>query len=223
MKSRFKALFLCSILSIVTVFQGCQTNVFQTAAISMTTAETAFKPVEMIKVGDHTYYQSDLFEIHKEDKEGIKEMLSIFEEADKSLDTDVFLTGYSVTMVTGKNRLSGFLLNDGVIYEELYQYADYENGVYAWTKKYDDVAIPGKPDLIDATTLYKDIYDLAVKHKDEMFIGDVQQPIYGTYYLQGHLDGSFYYDFKINENSAVWVDAVTGEVIHTYFFNGLYT
>ena len=207
MKNKFRALFLCLSLCFLTVFSGCQ-NV---KIIKETTAETAFKPVEFEKVGNHTYYRSDIFKSDTMEEYKKENILPLIEEADKSLDADVLLTNFNISIVSGNMRLYGFLMSDGVIYQEINLYADKDNNsVYAWSEEYKAVTLPH-------------VFDLAKKHKREMFIQGAEQPISGEYYIKGNLDGTVYYDFIINYNSAVWIDAYTGEIIHTYFFNGLYT
>ena len=220
MKNKFRALFLCLSLCFLTVFSGCQ-NV---KIIKETTAETAFKPVEFEKVGNHTYYRSDIFKSDTMEEYKKENILPLIEEADKSLDADVLLTNFNISIVSGNMRLYGFLMSDGVIYQEINLYADKDNNsVYAWSEEYKDVTLPQKGTLMDAKDYYDDVFDLAKKHKREMFIQGAERPISGEYYIKGSLDGTVYYDFIINYNSAVWIDAYTGEIIHTYFFNGLYT
>ncbi len=220
MRNRIRALILCFSFCLLTVFSGCQ-NV---KIIKETTAETAFKPVEFEKVGNHTYYRSDIFKTDTMEAYKKENILPLIEEADKSLDADVLLTNFNISIVSGNMRLYGFLMSDGVIYQEINLYADKDNNsVYAWSEEYKGVTLPQKGTLMDAKDYYDDVFDLAKKHKREMFIQGAEQPISGEYYIKGNLDGTVYYDFIINYNSAVWIDAYTGEIIHTYFFNGLYT
>ena len=220
MHNRIRALILCFSFCLFTVFSGCQ-NV---KIIKETTAETAFKPVEFEKVGNHTYYRPDIFKTDTMEEYKKENILPLIEEADKSLDADVLLTNFNISIASGNMRLYGFLMSDGIIYQEINLYADKDNNsVYAWSEEYKAVTLPQKGILMDAKDYYDDVFDLAKKHKREMFIQGVEQPISGEYYIKGNLDGTVYYDFIINYNSAVWIDAYTGEIIHTYFFNGLYT
>ena len=220
MKNKFRALFLCLSLCFLTVFSGCQ----NLKIIKETTAETAFKPVEFEKVGNHTYYRSDIFKADTMEEYKKENILPLIEEADKSLDEDVLLTNFNISIASGNMRLYGFLMSDGIIYQEVNLYADKDNNsVYVWSEEYKDVTLPQKGTLMDAKDFYDDVFDLARNHKSEMFIKGTEQPISGEYYIKGNLDGTVYYDFIINYNSAVWIDAYTGEIIHTYFFNGLYT
>ena len=220
MRNRIRALILCFSFCLLTVFSGCQ-NV---KIIKETTAETAFKPVEFEKAGNHTYYRSDIFKADTMEEYKKENILPLIEEADKSLDADVLLTNFNISIASGNMRLYGFLMSDGIIYQEINLYADKDNNsVYVWSEEYKDVTLPQKGTLMDAKDYYDDVFDLARKHKSEMFIKGAEQPISGEYYIKGNLDGTVYYDFIINYNSAVWIDAYTGEIIHTYFFNGLYT
>ena len=221
MKNKIRALFLCLSLCFITVFSGCQ----KLEIIKDTGAETAFKPVEYEKIGNHTYYRSDIFKSTDMEEYKKENILPLFEEADKSLDADVFVTNYYISLASGHMTLYGFIMSEGVIYQELNICAEKnDNSVYVWNiEKYKDVTIPQKGTLMDAKDFYDDVYDQAENHKSEMFINGMEQPISGEYYVQGRLDGSIFYDFRINYNSAVWIDAYTGEIIHTYFFNGIYT
>ena len=220
MHNRIRALILCFSFCLFTVFSGCQ-NV---KIIKETTAETAFKPVEFEKVGNHTYYRSDIFKADTMEEYKKENILPLIEEADKSLDADVLLTNFNISIASGNMRLYGFLMSDGIIYQEINLYADKDNNsVYVWSEEYKDVTLPQKGTLMDAKDFYDDVFDLARNHKSEMFIKGAERPISGEYYIKVSLDGTVYFDFIINYNSAVWIDAYTGEIIHTYFFNGLYT
>jgi hypothetical protein len=225
MKNKIRALFLCLSLCFITVFSGCQNAVKPLEIIKETGAETAFKPVEYEKMGNHTYYQSDIFKSTDMEEYKKENIIPLIEEADKSLDEDVLLTNFYISLASGQMTLYGFIMSEGVIYQELNICAEKnDNSVYVWNiEKYKDVTIPQKGTLMDAKDFYDDVYALAENHKSEMFINGMEQPISGEYYVQGRLDGSIFYDFRINYNSAVWVEAHTGEIIHTYFFNGIYT
>ena len=191
-----------------------------------TDANTAFKPIRIQRIGNHTYCIDDLSEyrtnMNSSQKKHLRECL---EEADKSLKEDVYVYSVGEAEMMGEYRLFGQKYQDGVVMDKVYFNAGQDDtNTYIWYQNDLTVPIPSfdKTGLMDPADLDDEVYDLAKQHEKEMFDNRSTEPIRGEYILCVDLNGTLYYDYRINEYSYVLVDAISGQVIRQSFWDGVY-
>ena len=182
----------------------------------------AFSAAELIKIGEHTYYQDSMFERGR-DQTYKDYMLSQLEKADKDLHDDVYVTGIGEAEEHGEFRFFGKMMNDGVIYNsaDMTCWYDSEKGNF-WEIDYSKFRRTdfSKNGILPAEDFFGEIYERASK-SDEVW--DYWDDITGTYLLAVDSEGNLYYHFTINKYSTVDVDAKTGEIILERYWNGDYT
>lgn len=179
-----------------------------------------------IQIGNHTFCNDGLFAgpFHNSESEK-KYIISKLEEADDSLHEDVYVFGIGESEIKGEYRLFGKESKNGVIRDDVDMVATIDDsGKYVWSRSYTvgqyDVDLT---DIIPAVDIFNKVYDLAVDNEDKMFNSITKkEPISGTYVLKANKDGDLFYEFTINKNSTVRIDAYTGDIIMKNFWNGIY-
>lgn len=234
MKRKF-AVLITMALSAVMLFTGCRHVFVKNPAsnsggvISIptvnTTAATAFSAVGVRKIGNHTYIPVDFYDLRSRDSSEEKIIEACLEEADKSLDRDIYVNGIGGAMTPGEYRLFAWACEQGAVLEDIRFCATRENTpLYTWYQN--DLTIP-EPEIdttgvIPASDVFDTVFDLCKQNEDTMFRNRNKEPIRGTYILKfGILEG-LYYEFTINEYSTIKVDAHNGQVIMKNFWDGVY-
>ena len=183
----------------------------------------AFRSAELIKIGEHTYYQESLLDDSDRNRNYRDYMLSQLEKADKDLHDDVYVTGIGEAEEHGEFRFFGKMMNDGVIYSsaDMTCWYDSENGNF-WEIDHSKFRRTdfSKNGILPAEDFFGEIYERASKSDDVSYFSD---DITGTYLLVADTEGNLYYRFTINRYSTVDVDAKTGEIILERYWNGIYT
>lgn len=100
----------------IACFSGCRpNNDKKQTETTRSEAMEALRPATMIKIGNHTYYSDYVFEqrtIRANPEEYIIERL---EEADKSLDEDIFIWGISVLENSGATTAHAVIMKQGIL------------------------------------------------------------------------------------------------------------
>ena len=153
--------------------------------------------------------------------------MKALKEVDKEIDTDVYVYGVSESFDKSGYSFNADMYVKGVDITDVKVRCECKNGIYTWKSfsggEYvkQDIDIDTS-NVIPAEKLYDKVFKLAKQHENEMFISIPEaQPIHGEYTLWYNEDRGLYYFFRINENSSVQVDAITGEIIESYFWNGI--
>ena len=186
-------------------------------------AVKAFKEAKLIKVGEHTYYPDYLFESDDRDKKFKDYILSVLEKCDEDLHDDIFVYVIMEAETKDEFRFSAKIIMNDVILEEgeMMNWYTPETG-YVWDYDYSKFRRCDftKSDLVlteeACTTVYED-----AKANSEKLYND--NKIYGTYLLKADGQGNLYYEFIVNSYSLVTIDAKTGSIIKTQYWNGIYT
>ena len=224
MKSK-TSILITLIVAIMFAMTGCSSKALN--AITETTPDTAFKEVRVEKVGNHIYIEENFCEKRmREDQK--KEIMAALEEADKLIDEDMYVYGVSESFDKSGYSFNADRYVKGVDITDAKARCDCKDGVYTWksssggTYTKQDIDIDTSK-VIPAEDLYKKVFDLATKHKKEMILFDEENfQIRGEYTLRYTEGRGLYYFFGIYDYSSVQVDAITGDIIEYYFFNGLY-
>ena len=74
--------------------------------------------------------------------------------------------------------------------------------------------------ILDVNEVISTVEQLAIENKDKMFSVDSQEAIFGEIYLEYEENIGLYYKSIMNNGSYIEVDAITGEVLKTNFFDG---
>ncbi|MBR3636784.1 MAG: hypothetical protein IKN45_02580 [Lachnospiraceae bacterium] len=190
-----------------------------------TTASTAFTAEGVRKVGNHTYLPDDFYERRNRDKSEANVIEARIEEADKSLDRDIYVNGVGGPMDNGEYRLLGQAYKNGAVLQDNCFCATKENKPsYTWSEN--DLTIP-EPDvdttgIIPVSDVFDTVFELCEQNENQMFRYRSKEPIRGTYILKAGIADGLYYEFTINEYSTVKVNALNGQVIMQNFWDGVY-
>jgi len=189
-----------------------------------TTANTAFKPIVLESAGSHSYYSNDFYKDKNLDAKSKKAVERDIMKADKSLNDDVYITGFNSLYSTKDFRLFGCLILDGVVYEDYRMCAEDNGNGICWravdptktvpTFDLSGVAVPSE--------FYSFVYEKAEAHVNEIMMAGSNTPITGTYILMVDPSGELYYRFNICEYSHININAKTGHIMEEYYWNGVY-
>ena len=224
MKSKTGILIML-IAAIMFAMTGCSSKAVN--PITETTPDTAFKEVRVGQVGNHIYIEEDFCEKRmREDQK--KEIMAALEEADKLIDEDMYVYGVSESFdKSGYNFYANRYVKGVEITDDIVR-CECKGGVYTWksssggTYTKQDIDIDTSK-VIPAEDLYNKVFKLATDHKKEMILFDDENfQIRGEYTLRYNEQYGLHYFFVIYDYSSVQVDAITGDIIEYYFFNGLY-
>ncbi|MCR4556379.1 MAG: hypothetical protein K5779_00960 [Saccharofermentans sp.] len=188
---------------------------------TLSEAQQALKPVTMIKLGNHTYYPDYLFARRNIDVDPEEYVISCLEEADKSLDEDIYIWGISVSENAGATRAAAMVLRDGILLTHQELWFDY--GLDKTDRVWHDYgqADYNPPDvqLVPEEVIISAAYEAADKHRSAMRGSGID----GTYVICADYSGNFYYDFTVNICSKIKIDACTGEILDENYWDGRYT
>lgn len=184
-----------------------------------------FKEAELIKVGEHTYYHSGLFNDGGRNERYKDYLLSQLEKADKELHDDIYVHGVGEAEEKDRYRFFGNMMNDGVIYDKADMTCWYEAGSGSNVWNYDSNFRRtdfSKSGLRPAEDFFEAVFEKASSPEalKKMNKAKVTE---GTYLLFSDAGGRLFYRFTVNKHSIVEVDAKTGEFIRERYWNGWYT
>ena len=224
MKSK-TSILIALIAAIMVAMTGCSSKALN--VITETTPDTAFKEVRVGQVGNHIYIEEDFCEKRmREDQK--KEIMAALEEADKLIDEDMYVYGVSESFDKSGYSFNADRYVKGVDITDAKARCDCKDGVYTWksssggTYTKQDIDIDTSK-VIPAEDLYSKVFKLATEHKKEMILFDDENfQICGEYTLRYNEQYGLHYFFGIYDYSSVQVDAITGDILEYYFFNGLY-
>ncbi len=203
---------------------------YESSAPAYTTPETAFSEVELVKVGNHTYYAKSMYALQTRKEEERKIALAEMEKADAGLDVDVYVSGFNYEFYNEHFRLYGYRMKDGVIEQEYsLNTGREENGNVTWcSHKYGllslipDQSYVSTDGLKPASEFFEKVYNLAKEHEEQIFRLRKKEAIYGTYLLKTDTEGNVYYEFTINVFTTIRVNARTGALMCEHYWNGVY-
>ena len=186
----------------------------------------AFKAAALVKIGGHTYYPEGLFNDGGRNEKYKDYMISQLEKADKELHDDIYVHGIGEAEEKDEYRFFGFMMNDGVIYEQGYMtcwyVAESKSNVWDYDSSFRRTDF-NKSGLLPAEDFFGKVYEKASKAKKITEAYGFDGRITGTYLLEVNAKGNLFYRFTVNKFSTVDVDAKTGEIIRERYWDGWYT
>ena len=115
------------------------------------------------------------------------------------------------------NTMFSIYMENGEIKE--YDYSD-DEAIISNNFIYNNLEIKSN---VNINEIKKIALDLAKEHAKQIFTSDnVLKVIKGEYYLKYNNENKFCYTVVLNNGSYVNIDVITGRVIDTYFFNGIF-
>ena len=192
--------------------------------------KAAFSEAKIEKIGKHTYYASTLFDEPNLSEENKAYVLEQMRKGDAELTLDVYVSGFNSAYGKDEFRLFGYRMTDGVVE------CDYSistgmtagGGVvwgshrYGLLERIPEVAFAGREKVRPASEFTDAVYALAKANESTIFRYTEKAAIRGEYVLTADAEGRLFYEFTINRNSTVRVDAITGEVLQQRFWDGVY-
>ena len=193
---------------------------------------------EYHKISNNLYYTDDLIENKgHEDKENILDYYkTISNYLDKKYPTlSFYIANFNYDTLNEDNN--GIIFNvyqiiDMAIVDETMFSIDMENGKVI-EYDYSDLGFANSANfifgnlkatnIINIDDVKEKALDLAQQHSGEIFTSSSPlRVIKGECYLKYNDENKFYYTVILNNGSYVNIDAITGNVIDSYFFNGIY-
>lgn len=210
----------------IACFTGCKPDAgtkdtTATTEKTLSEAQQAIKPVTMIKLGNHTYYPDYLFERRNIDVDPEEYVIACLEEADKSLDEDIYIWGISISENAGPTRAAAMVMRDGVLLTHQERWFDYgmDKTDWAWHDSGQADYNPPDVELVPEEEIIAIAYEAADKHRSAMRGSGID----GTYVICADYSGNIYYDFTVNICSKIKIDARTGEILSENYWDGRYT
>ena len=197
---------------------------------SPTTVQNAFSEDKILKIGNHTYYSETMFALRGRTEEEREEVFAQMRKADKLLNCDIFVTGFNTEFGTADFRMFGLRMTNGIPEAKMSLSSgwDMENDKVLWgSHRYGliefmpEVTIDTEG-IMPAELLFEKVYGLAKANEKYIFEHRRTEPISGTYMLKADEAGVVYYEFRINKYTTIEVNAKTGEVMHEYYWDGVY-
>ena len=207
-----------------------RTTVTATPTPASTNAGNAFSETKLVKIGNHTYYAETMYAVRGTKGEQREFVLSQMKKADRTLDHDVYVTGFNTMYDSEDFRMFGLRMTNGVIEAEMSLNSgwDKSNDTVLWgtnhygLMEYMPEVLINTDGIMPASLLFDKVYNLAKNNERLIFEHRHVEPISGTYMLMADEAGVIYYEFRINEYSYIEVNAKNGDVMKQYYWDAVY-
>lgn len=238
-KGKIIKIIFIIMLSVVLLTIGCKViseKIISTGNIAFkSNIEIDIKARNYFNVDEKVFYTSDLIEYKArlgEEEAIVKYYQSIAEFLKENFpDIKIYISNfnYKTNYNTDEEEMyfNGYRIVDGVILNEsFFTLIMGENAIV------NDISFGNMPtfinrdinlsNIIDVSEVIEKVEQLFRKNSDSIFNSfDNERKIKGEYYLE-YNEGKLYYVFSVNNGSYIKIDANTGDVIDTYYFNGIY-
>lgn len=201
------------------------------------TSISNIKEREYHKISNNLYYTDDLIENKDhEDKEKILDYYkTISNYLDKKYPTlSFYIANFNYDTLSNNNRIVFNICQiiDMAIVDKTILSIDMENGKVI-EHDYSDLGSVDSTNFIfsdlkatnnvNIDDVKEKALDLAQQHADKIFTSSSSSKVIkGECYLKYSDENKFYYTVILNNGSYVNIDTTTGNVIDSYFFNGIY-
>ena len=187
-----------------------------------------FSPMTIQEVSPCTYYNKDtIFSKSKNITESLRDMECIDSYMESVHDNkhDIIIT--NINYNEDATMYNAYFMDNDIIIDQPYITFEIQDNTVMFCSYIDDGS---QPVAIESATLYEidrarvHAANLAVEHREEILDPSAKNSsLNGCYYKLYHTDNSsLVYHFTLNNGSYIEIDATSGEVINTYFFNGIY-
>lgn len=175
---------------------------------------------EYKKIGDNLYYTDELIESKGRDKEVVLDYYQIISDYIKeNFDIDVYIS--NLNYYVDEMYFNGYQMINEIIIEDVYftmiVQSDKVSDIYF--SRYESINENiDENDLISIEKMKETASNLAKENAYLMFTNSIN----GEYYLEYDKTNGIYYNVNLNNGSYIKINAKTGNVIDTYFFDGVY-
>ncbi|MBP5186615.1 MAG: hypothetical protein J6040_06130 [Clostridiales bacterium] len=190
----------------------------QPSAANVDLSLADFSEAELIKIGEHTYYDSNLLYRYgrEDDREHISELL---EAADASLHDDTLVCEIHESEYKDEFWFYGKMMINGYVYDSATMMAFYEpetGNVWDYDIAHFRRSDPKYGKILPMEDLNAAVYEAMAK-----YMGN--KKISGTYLLKVDGFGEVFYEYRIGRWSFAQVNAYTGEIIMAIYDDGIRT
>lgn len=235
----FKIIFII-IIFVVALAIGykfiSEKNIFVGSNILKSNVEIDIKEREYLNVEEKVFYTSELIEYKSrlgDEDNIINYYQSIAEFLKENFpDVKVYISNfnYKTNYDTAEEEMyfNGYRMVDGVILNE-----SSFTLIMGKDRLVNDLSFGKMPtfinrdidlsNILNASEIIEKVELLFRENSDKIFNGfNTERKIAGEYYLE-YDEEKLYYVFLVNNGSYIKIDANNGEVIDTYYFNGMYS
>ena len=213
-KFRILLCVVLAVLSVLCVATGCRKRTSDHDKI--------FRNEIAGQVGKHIYYSYNLMDDRELTDDQREAVLRYLKKLDKSLVDDIYVTGSNTLYGRSDFKIYARQITDGIVVDAVTYVSDLDSDTIKVLLKSDigPVNVPDRKEIKQASEFFDIVNEEASKHTSEMNM-DSSMGILGTYLLRYDMDrGILIYDFTVNEFSHIYIDATTGEIIESHYWNG---
>lgn len=175
------------------------------------------------KIGDNLYYTNELIENKGIDEESILKYYQIISDFVKeNFDCDIYISNLNYDV--GKMYFNGYQMINEIIIEDVYfTITIQDNNVQSIDFLRDQFINEDieKNNLLSVEEMNETASNVARENADAMLNSSNIDDINGEGYFKYDETDGVYYNVDLNHGSYIKINPKKGNVIHTYFFNGI--
>lgn len=187
--------------------------------------QVSIKEREYKKIGDNLYYTYELIQYKGREKNDVLKYYQIISDYIKeTFNCDIYISNFNYDV--DEMYFYGFQIIDEVIIVDTFFTINIQdnkvidfysaNGYNFMNERAVDIN-----GLLSVEKIKEIASKLAKENADTMLEFSNTNVINGEIYLEYDKENDIYYKVVLNNGSYIKVNANTGDVIHTYFFNGI--
>ena len=180
-------------------------------------------------IGNNLYYDNELIEEKgREEKDILNKYKIISEYFNKQYtNINIYISNLNYGIEDGEITFNAYQIINRVIIRDvhftIYMKDNEIRDIYFVDTSeffYENIETEN---LISIEEIKKKALNLANENVDKIFASyERNKEIKGEYYLEYNIEDNLYYNFILNNYSTIKIDAITGDILYSYFFNGIY-
>lgn len=180
---------------------------------------------EYKKIGDNLYYLDELIENKGRDKNEVLNFYQIISNYIKeNFACDIYISNLNYDV--NEMYFNGYQMIDGVIIVDTFFTITIQNnkvsGFYSVNGyNFMDESAVDTNELLSIAEIKETASKLATENADIMLETSNTNVINGEIYLEYDKENGLYYKVVLNNDSYIKINAMTGNIIDTHFFNGI--
>ena len=180
---------------------------------------------EYKKIGDNLYYLDELIENKGRDKNDVLNFYQIISNYIKeNFACDIYISNLNYDV--NEMYFNGYQMIDGVIIVDTFFTITIQNnkvsGFYSVNGyNFMDESAVDTNELLSIAEIKETASKLATENADIMLETSNTNVINGEIYLEYDKENGLYYKVVLNNDSYIKINAMTGNIIDTHFFNGI--
>ena len=230
MKSKNKKNIIILILILLFAIIGAICFIIIENQINSKMKEKAFENIQVnieqrqySKIGDNLYYTNELIENKGRDEESILKYYQIISDFVKeNFDCDIYISNLNYDV--GKMYFNGYQMINEIIIEDVYfTITIQDNNVQSIDFLRDQFINEDieKNNLLSVEEMNETASNVARENADAMLNSSNIDDINGEGYFKYDETDGVYYNVDLNYGSYIKINPKEGNVIDTYFFNGI--